>query len=143
MDEVRIGTFICHCGTNIGGIVDVPEVTEYAGSLPKVVFSRENLYTCSEGGLAQIKNAVADENLNRVIVASCTPRTHEPLFKRVCHEAGLNPSLFEFVNIREQCSWVHMQEKEEATRKAKDLVRMGVAKAALLEPQEEIEVEVE
>lgn len=143
MDEVRIGTFICHCGTNIGGIVDVHEVTEYAGSLPKVVFSQENLYTCSEGGLAQIKNAVADENLNRVVVASCTPRTHEPLFKRICYEAGLNPSLFEFVNIREQCSWVHMQEKEEATRKAKDLVRMGVAKAALLEPQEEIEVEVE
>jgi heterodisulfide reductase subunit A len=143
MGEIRIGTFICHCGTNIGGVVNVPEVTEYATSLPNVVFSQENLYTCSEGGLDQIRKAISEHNLNRVIVASCTPRTHEPLFKRVCQQAGLNPSLFEFVNIREQCSWVHMQEKDKATQKAKDLIRMGVAKVSFLEPQEEIQVEVE
>ena len=141
-DETRIGVFVCHCGTNIGGFLDVPEVTEYARSLPHVVFAQENLYTCSDGGLTEIKTAVDEQNLNRVVVASCTPRTHEPLFRNACKEAGLNPYLFEFVNIRDQCSWVHMQEPDAATGKAKDLIRMGVSKAALLEPQEEIEIEV-
>jgi len=143
MSEVRIGVFVCHCGSNIGGWLDVPEVAEYARSLPNVVFAQENLYTCSEAGLSQIKNGIKERNLNRVIVASCTPRTHEPLFKRVCQESGLNPSLFEFVNIREQCSWVHMQQREAATQKAKDLIRAGAAKASLLEPQEDIYVDVE
>jgi heterodisulfide reductase subunit A len=142
MAEARIGVFVCRCGTNIGGFVDVPALVEYAKGLPSVVFSQENLYTCSEAGLTEIQQAIADHQLNRVIVASCTPRTHEPLFRSTCKAAGLNPYLFEFVNIREQCSWVHMHEPEAATEKAKALIRMGVARAKLLEPQEEIEVEV-
>jgi len=141
-EEIRIGVFVCHCGTNIGGVVNVPEVTEYARSLPNVVFAQDNLYTCSEAGLAQIRTAIKEQNLNRVIVASCTPRTHQPLFRRTCEESGLNPYLFEFVNIREQCSWVHMHEKDAATQKAKNLVEMGVAKAALLEPLERVPIRV-
>ncbi len=141
-EEPRIGVFICHCGVNIGGVVNVPEVTEYAKTLPYVTHAEHNLYTCSEAGLAAIKEAIKEHNLNRVVVASCTPRTHEPLFRATCKEAGLNPYLFEMANIREQCSWVHMHEPEKATEKAKDIVRMAVAKAALLEPQTEPEVEV-
>ena len=140
--ESRIGVFVCRCGTNIGGFLDVPVLVEYAKGLSSVSFAQENLYTCSETGLTGIKNAIAEHNLNRVVVASCTPRTHEPLFRSTCKEAGLNPYLFEFVNIRDQCSWVHMQEKAKATEKAKDLIRMGVARAKLLEPQEVIQVEV-
>lgn len=142
MEEARVGVFICRCGTNIGGFLNVPALVEYAKGLPNVVFSQENLYTCSEAGLTEIKKAIAEQTLNRVIVASCTPRTHEPLFRSTCKEAGLNPYLFEFVNIRDQCSWVHMRETEKATEKAKDLIRMGVARARLLEPQEEIQVDV-
>ncbi|MFQ6052973.1 MAG: CoB--CoM heterodisulfide reductase iron-sulfur subunit A family protein, partial [Candidatus Bathyarchaeia archaeon] len=141
--NARIGVFVCHCGTNIGGFLDVPALVEYARNLPSVVFSQDNLYSCSDAGLAEIRKAIAENHLNRVVVAACTPRTHEPLFRSVCREAGLNPYLLEFVNIRDQCSWVHMGEPEAATRKAEDLIRMGVARAALLEPQEEIEVEVE
>jgi len=140
--ESRIGVFICHCGVNIGGVVNVPEVTEYAKKLPHVTYAEHNLYTCSEAGLAAIKKAMEEYNLNRVVVASCTPRTHEPLFRATCKEAGLNPYLFEMANIREHCSWVHMHEPEKATEKAKDIIRMSVAKAALLEPQTEPEVEV-
>ncbi len=139
---IRIGVFVCHCGTNIGGFLDVPALVNYSKGLPHVVFSTDNLYTCSDTGLTEIRNAISENGLNRVIVASCTPRTHEPLFRSVCREGGLNPYLFEFVNIRDQCSWVHMSEPEAATEKAKDLIRMGVARAALLEPQDEIEVEV-
>lgn len=139
----RIGVFICHCGTNIAAVVDVPAVTEYAKTLPNVVHAERNLYTCAEDGLRAIKTAIKEHELNRVVVASCTPRTHAPLFQGACKDAGLNPYLFEFVNIRDQCSWCHMHEPEKATQKAKDLVRMGVAKARLLEPQEEIEVEVD
>jgi len=139
---VRVGVFICHCGTNIGGYLDVPQLARYALSLPNVVFSQDNLYTCSEAGLTAIKKAIAENKLNRVVVASCTPRTHESLFRSTCREAGLNPYLFQFVNIRDQCSWVHMQERERANEKAKALIRMGVARAVLLEPEEEIEVEV-
>jgi len=142
LNEVRVGVFICHCGTNIGGFLDVPQLAKYALSLPHVVFSQDNLYTCSEAGLTAIKKAIAENKLSRVVVASCTPRTHEPLFRSTCEEAGLNPYLFQFVNIRDQCSWVHMQERERATEKAKALIRMGVARAVLLEPLEEIEVEV-
>jgi len=142
LNEVRVGVFVCHCGTNIGGFLDVPGLAKYALSLPHVVFAKDNQYTCSEAGLTEIKNAVTENKLNRVVVASCTPRTHEPLFRSTCKEAGLNPYLFQFVNIRDQCSWVHMQEREKATEKAKALIRMGVARAALLEPLEETEVEV-
>jgi heterodisulfide reductase subunit A len=139
----RIGVFICHCGHNIGGFVDVPAVTEYAKTLPGVVFAMHNLYTCADDGLRAIKDNIKAQNLNRVIVASCTPRTHQPLFQAACEEAGLNKYLFTFVNIREHCSWVHMKEKEKATEKARDLVRMGVARAGLLCPQEETRVPVE
>ncbi len=141
-EDLRIGVFVCHCGTNIGGFVDVPSVVEYTKTLPDVVFATGNLYSCAEDGLASIRDAIKEHKLNRVIVASCTPRTHGPLFQGVCEEAGLNKYLFEFANIREQCSWVHMKEKEEATEKAKDLVRSAVAKAALLVPQEEMKVDV-
>ena len=138
-DEPRVGVFICDCGSNIAGHIDCPAITEYAGTLPGVVFTRENLYSCSEGGIAEIKKAIQENDLERVVVASCSPRTHQPLFSSSCGEAGLNPYLFEMVNIRDQCSWVHMQDRELGTEKAKDLVRMGVAKSKNLEQQEEIE----
>ncbi len=142
MDEPRIGVFVCHCGRNIGAYVNVPEVVEYVKALPNVVHAEHNLYTCSEEGISAIKKGILEYSLNRVIVASCTPRTHEPLFRSACEAAGLNKYLFEFVNIRDQCSWVHMNEPERATQKAKDLIRMGVAKARLLEPLEEVETKV-
>jgi heterodisulfide reductase subunit A len=142
-EPLRIGVFVCHCGINIGGVVDVPSVVKYASGLPNVVHAEENLYMCSEEALSRIKEVIKEKKLNRVVVAACTPRTHEPLFRVTCQEAGLNPYLFEFVNIREHCSWVHMHQPEAATAKAKSLVRMGVARAQLLEPQEESEVEVE
>jgi heterodisulfide reductase subunit A len=142
MDAVRIGVFVCRCGTNIGGFLDVPALVAYAQTLPDVVSAQENLYTCAEAGLTAIQTAIVEQQLTRVIVASCTPRTHEPLFRATCAEAGLNPYLFEFVNIREQCSWTHMREPALATIKAKDLIRMGVARARLLEPQESLEVPV-
>ena len=142
-DEIRIGVFLCHCGTNIGGVVDIPAVTEYAKTLPHVVYAERNLYTCSSDGIDSIKRAIKEHNLNRIVVAACTPRTHEPLFRKACEDAGLNKYIFEFANIRDQCSWIHMREPEKATEKSKDLVRMAVAKAALLEPQEEKKVGVE
>jgi len=138
----KIGVFICHCGVNIGGVVNVPAVVEYAKTLPNVVYSEDNIYTCSEAGLASIKEAVKKHGLNRVIVASCTPRTHEPLFRSACQEAGLNKYLFEMANIREQCSWVHSHEPDGATEKAKDIVRMAVARATWLQPQEEPEIDI-
>ena len=138
-EETRTGVFICDCGSNIAGHLDCPSVTEYASALPGVVYAKENLYTCSEAGIGEIQNAIKEHHLNRVVVASCSPRTHQPLFQSSCAAADLNPYLFEMVNIRDQCSWVHMQERAEATEKAKDLVRMGVSKAAFLEPQQEIE----
>ncbi len=141
-NDIRIGIFLCHCGSNIAGYLDMEALEEFSKTLPHVVFVQRNLYTCSESGINEIKKGIEEQNLNRVVVASCTPRTHEPLFRNSCKEAGLNPYLFEMVNIRDQCSWVHMQEKEDATEKAKDLIRMGVAKAALLEPQEPIMSEV-
>lgn len=139
MEETRIGVFVCHCGSNIGGVVDVPAVVEYATSLPGVVHAERNLYSCSEAGLTSLKTSIRKHELNRVVVASCTPRTHEPLFKNACEQAGLNRYLFEFVNIREHCSWIHSRDKAAATAKAKRLIRMGVAKAGLLEPQQEAE----
>jgi heterodisulfide reductase subunit A len=142
-DDIRIGVFICHCGSNIAGYLDMEDLGRYAEGLPHVTYVQRNLYTCSEGGINEIKRGIQEQNLNRVVVASCTPRTHEPLFRSTCEEVGLNPYLFEMVNIRDQCSWVHMKEKEDGTGKAKDLIRMGVAKAALLEPQEAIVSQVE
>jgi heterodisulfide reductase subunit A len=136
-EAVRVGVFVCHCGTNIGGIVNVPDVVDYARTLPGVEHAEANLYTCSEDGLTSIRNRIKERDLNRVVVASCTPRTHEPLFRKNCERAGLNKYLFEFVNLREHCSWVHMEKTEEATSKAKDLVRMGVAKVTLLNPLED------
>jgi heterodisulfide reductase subunit A len=133
-EEPRVGVFVCHCGTNIAGVVDVPAVVEYARGLPGVVYAENNLYTCSNDTQERIKEKVTEHALNRVVVASCSPRTHEPLFRNTCREAGLNEYLFEMANIRDQCSWVHMFEQEQATRKSKDLVRMAVAKARLLEP---------
>ena len=141
--EVRLGVFVCHCGTNIGGVMDCPALTEYARTLPHVVFAQDNLYTCSEAGLAQIKKGIEEYNLNRVIVASCSPRTHEPLFRATCQEAGVNPYYFHFVNIRDQCSWVHMNEPEKATEKAKDLIRMGVARAFYLQALEKNQVDID
>ena len=143
MKEIRIGVFVCDCGTNIAGFIDVPKVCEYAKTLPNVVYVKENMYTCSNAGIQEIMDAIKEYKLNRVVVASCTPRTHEPLFRKACEEAGLNKFLFEFVNIRDQCSWVHQNEREEATQKAKDLVRMGVARARMLEPLKEIKIPVE
>jgi heterodisulfide reductase subunit A len=139
----RVGVFVCHCGHNIAGYLDVAALVESARSLPDVAFVTDSLFTCSDAGLAEIRAAVHEHELNRVVVASCTPRTHEPLFQATCEEAGLNRYLFEFVNIRDQCSWVHMGEGEQATEKAKDLISMGVAKAALLEPLEETELTVQ
>ena len=140
--EPRIGVFVCHCGINIGSVVNVPEVLEYASKLPHVVYTERNLYTCSGDTQKKIKEMIEKHDLNRVVVASCTPRTHEPLFQNTCREAGLNKYLFDMANIRDQCSWVHRLEPEKATEKAKDLVRMSVAKAAQLEalPQPKIPV---
>ena len=141
-EEPRIGVFICHCGINIGGVVNVPEVVEYAKTLPNVVYAEANLYTCSQDTQKLIIEKIQENGLNRVIVASCTPRTHEPLFRETVQEAGLNPYLFEMTNIRDQCSWVHMHEPKEATEKAKDLVRSIVAKARLLQPLQKPEISV-
>jgi heterodisulfide reductase subunit A len=142
MTAPRIGVFVCRCGINIGAYVDVPKVVEYAKTLPNVTYAEENMYTCSSDGLNKIKEAIKKHNLERIVVASCTPRTHEPLFQATCEEAGVNKYLFEMANIRDQCSWVHMREPEKATQKAKDIVSMAVAKAALLEPGEEPEIDV-
>jgi heterodisulfide reductase subunit A2 len=141
-DEVRVGVFVCDCGSNIAAVVNVPDVVEYAGRLPGVVFADEGKWSCSVDALAGMQQAIKEHRLNRVVIASCTPRTHEPLFKRTVQEAGLNPYLLEFVSIREQVSWVHMHEPEAATAKARDLVKMGVAKAAILEEGEEIRLPV-
>ncbi|MFC1871346.1 CoB--CoM heterodisulfide reductase iron-sulfur subunit A family protein [Chloroflexota bacterium] len=142
MAEPRIGVFVCHCGRNIGGYVDVPGLVAYARGLPDVVHTEDNLYTCSQDGISSIKKQIIEMNLNRVVVAACSPTTHEPLFRAACEEAGINKYLFEFVNIRDQCSWVHMDTPETATAKAATLIRMGVQRARLLEPLAEIEIKV-
>ncbi|HPP44882.1 MAG TPA: FAD-dependent oxidoreductase, partial [Methanomassiliicoccaceae archaeon] len=140
--EPRIGVFVCDCGINIKGTVDCAAVTEYAKTLPNVVYTEESKYTCSADTQQKMKEIIKSENLNRVVVASCTPRTHEALFQSTLKEAGLNPYLFEMANIRDQCSWIHMNEPEKATKKAMDLVRMAVAKARLLEPLTESKLPV-
>ncbi|MBI4722147.1 MAG: FAD-dependent oxidoreductase [Candidatus Stahlbacteria bacterium] len=141
-EKPRIGVFVCHCGINIGGIVNVPEVIEYAKTLPNVVYTEHNLFTCSQDTQQKIKQMIKKYSLNRVVVASCSPRTHEPLFQETLREGELNPQLFEMANIRDQCSWVHLNEPPRATKKAKDLVRMAVAKSTLLEPLPRIELPV-
>ena len=141
-EEPRIGVFVCHCGINIGGVVNVPAVAAYAKTLPGVAFATDNLYSCSQDAQAQIAAIIKEHRLNRLVVSACTPRTHEPLFQATMREAGLNRALFEMANIRDQCSWVHMHEKEAATEKSMDLVRMAVAKARLLTPLEEQQLPV-
>jgi heterodisulfide reductase subunit A len=139
----KIGVFVCHCGSNIAGVVDCGKVREAAEHLPGVIVAKENKYTCSDQGQEEIIKAIKENGIERVVVASCSPRLHEPTFRNCIREAGLNPYLLHMVNIREQCSWVHSHEKEKATEKAIGLVRMGVSKAARLEPLEAREVAVE
>ncbi|MCK4348390.1 MAG: CoB--CoM heterodisulfide reductase iron-sulfur subunit A family protein, partial [Thermoplasmatales archaeon] len=141
-EEPRVGVFVCHCGINIGAYVDVPSVVEYARTLDGVAYAEDNLYTCSQDTQKKIVEKIKEHKLNRVIVASCTPRTHEPLFQETIREAGLNPHLFEMANIRDQCSWVHMKDPKAATEKAKDLTEMAVAKARLIEPLPPISLNV-
>jgi heterodisulfide reductase subunit A-like polyferredoxin len=138
----RIGAFICNCGINIGGIADVPAIAEFAKSLPNVQYVEENLFTCSQDTQDKMVEVIKEHNLNRIVVAACTPRTHEPLFQETLRNAGLNPYLFEIANIRNQCTWVHSDDKEIATEKSKDLVRMSVARASLLESIPAISVDI-
>ena len=142
-EEIRVGVYVCHCGVNVGGVVNCPEVAEYAKTLPNVVVAKDYKYMCSDPGQSLIQDDIKEHNLNRVVVAACSPRLHEPTFRRCVEEAGLNKFLFEFANLREQDSWVHMTQPAEATAKAKDLTRMAVAKARLLEPLEASKVAVE
>jgi len=141
-NDLRIGVYVCHCGKNIGGTVRCEEVAEHARQLPGVALAKDSLYTCSEPGQEQIKADIKEHKLNRVVVASCTPRLHEPTFRAACESAGLNPYLLEMANIREHCSWVHLHDKDAATEKAKNLVEMAVARAARLSPQFELTVPV-
>jgi heterodisulfide reductase subunit A len=141
-DEHRIGVFVCDCGLNIAGSVDCEEVRAYAEKLPGVVVSVRNKYTCADPGQEEIKQHIREHNLNRVVVASCTPRMHEPTFRNCVAEAGLNPYLFEMANIREQCSWVHLHDREAATEKAKDIVKMAVSRAHLLQPYEDPQIPI-
>ena len=138
----RIGVFVCNCGINIGGIADVPAVREYARTLPHVIHVEDNLFTCSQDTQENIKKVIEEKGINRVVVASCSPRTHEPLFQETISEVGLNKYLFEMANIRDQNTWVHMNQPEKATAKAKDLVRMAVAKAAYVEPLSQVILDV-
>jgi heterodisulfide reductase subunit A2 len=141
-ERPRVGVFICDCGINIAGVVRVPEVVEYARTLPYVEYVEENLFTCSQDTQDKMREAIRDQHLNRIVVAACTPRTHEPLFQETLIESGLNKYLFEMANIRNQDSWVHAGDPDAATLKAKDLVRMAISKAALLEPLVDTMVEV-
>jgi len=138
----RIGVFVCHCGINISGVVDVPAVRDYAASLPYVEYATDNLFTCSTDTQDIIAKVIQEKNLNRIVVAACTPKTHEPLFQETLVNAGLNKYLFEMTNIRNQDSWVHKDEPKKATEKAMDLVRMAVAKAALMTPLKEADVDI-
>ncbi len=141
-EELRIGVFVCDCGSNIAGTVDTAAVTEYAETLPNVVAVVRNRYTCADPGQNEIKNAIREYDLNRVVVASCTPLMHEPTFRACVAGEGLNPYLMEMANLREHCSWVHGNDKEGATAKAKDLVKSAVARAARLQAREETRVPV-
>jgi heterodisulfide reductase subunit A len=142
-NEVRVGVFVCECGSNIAGMVDCDEVTRYAETLPGVVAAIQNKYTCADPGQKEIQHAIREHRLNRVVVASCSPRLHEPTFRHCVAAAGVNPYLFEMANLREHCSWVHSSDRAAATAKAKDLVASAVARSILLEPQEETVLPVE
>lgn len=141
-EEIRIGVYVCHCGLNIAGSVDCTEVAKFASQLPNVVLAKDLRYTCSDQGQETIKQDIKEHKLNRVVVASCSPRLHEPTFRKACEEAGLNKYLFEMANIREHCSWVHLYNRREATEKAKELVKMAVMRVALLQPAIENEVPI-
>jgi heterodisulfide reductase subunit A len=142
-EEPRVGVFVCHCGANIGRVINVPSVVEYASTLGNVVHAQESVFACSTDNAQQIADTIRDKGLNRVVVAACTPRTHEPLFRDTLREGGINQYFFDMANIREHCSWVHSKEKEAATKKAKEIVRMSVARTALLEPLQEFELPVD
>ena len=141
-DDVRIGVFVCHCGANIGRVVDVPSTVDYALTLPNVVHAEEQLFSCATDSAESITETIREKNLNRVVVAACSPRTLEPLFRDTLREAGINQYYFEMANIREHCSWVHAREKEDATAKAQDITRMAVARACHLKPLQEIDLPV-
>ncbi len=136
-ESLRIGVFVCDCGLNIAGTVDTEEVARFAAELPDVVAVVRNRYTCAEPGQQEIQRAIAEHHLNRVVVASCSPKIHEPTFRHCVEEAGLNPYLVEMANLREHCAWVHLGERPAATAKAKDLVRSAVGRARRLTPQDE------
>ncbi len=140
--EIRIGVFVCDCGLNISGSVDTEDVRIFAEGLPGVVIAVRNRYTCADPGQEEIKKLIQEHNLNRVVIASCTPLLHEQTFRDCISEAGLNPYLLEIANIREQCSWVHLHDREAATQKAKDAVKMAVAKARLASPEREVQTQV-
>jgi heterodisulfide reductase subunit A len=142
-EEPRVGVFVCHCGANIGRVVNVPSVAEYASGLKNVVYAQDTLFACATDTAKKIGETIREKGLNRVVVAACTPRTHEPLFRETLREGGINPYYFEMANIREHCSWVHAREKEIATQKAKDIVRMSVARAVRLKPLKEFELPVD
>jgi heterodisulfide reductase subunit A len=141
-EEPRVGVFVCHCGTNIGRVVDVPSTVDYALTLPNVVYATEQLFSCATDSAHSITETIQEKGLNRVVVAACSPRTLEPLFRDTLREAGINQYFFDMANIREHCSWVHSREKEDATEKAKDITRMSVARACHLEPLQEIDLPV-
>ncbi len=141
-EAIRIGVFVCDCGLNIAGSVDTEEVRKFAETLPNVVVSVRNRYTCSDPGQQEVKKTIRENNVNRVVVASCTPRLHETTFRTCISEAGLNPYLLDMASLREHCSWVHLHDKEQATKKAKDIVKISAARAARLQPQNELEIPV-
>ncbi|MBM4324330.1 MAG: CoB--CoM heterodisulfide reductase iron-sulfur subunit A family protein, partial [Deltaproteobacteria bacterium] len=142
-EKPRVGVFVCHCGANIGRVVNVPSVAEYASGLKNVVYAQDTLFACATDTAKKIGETIREKGLNRVVVAACTPRTHEPLFRETLREGGINPYYFEMANIREHCSWVHAREKEIATQKAKDIVRMSVARAIRLKPLKEFDLPVD
>ena len=142
-EEPKVGVFVCHCGTNIGRVVDVRSVVEYARTLKNIAHAEESTFACAADTAQKITDTIRDKGLNRVVVAACTPRTHEPLFRDTLREAGINPYYFDMANIREHCSWVHSREKEDATQKAKDIVRMSAARAARLQPLREFELPID
>ncbi len=141
-EDVRVGVFACHCGANIGRVVDIPSLVEYSLGLDNVAHAEEGLFICSTDAAQQIADTIREKGLNRVVVAACTPRTHEPLFRDTLREGGINQYFFDMANIREHCSWVHSKQKEDATQKAKDIVRMSVARTIKLEPLEEFDLPV-
>jgi heterodisulfide reductase subunit A len=141
-EELRIGVFVCDCGMNIAGFLDCDAIRDYAEGLDGVAVAIRTKYACSEPGQDEIKQQIKEHNLNRIVVASCSPRMHEPTFRACLAQAGLNPYLLEMANIREQCSWVHSEDRKTATEKAKDLIGMAVSRARLLKPQYEKEIPV-